>query len=416
MTPSSTPAPAAPGAPHPASHASGPVRRLTARGRDEAHRVSSPLELLFDLCFVVAVSQAGVQLVHAVSAGHPGTGVLNYAMVFFAIWWAWMNFSWFASAYDNDDVLYRVVTLVQIAGVLVLAAGVSRAFQQHDYMTVWLGYVIMRLAMATQWLRAARTAEGGERRAALRYAGGVLLCQVGWAGLVVLPQPARPWVFLVMAIAEMCVPLFAEREYETSWHPHHIAERYGLFTIIVLGETIASATVAVKSAVDEHSALGELLPIAAGGLLIVFSAWWIYFVVPIHGHLRSSGRAFLWGYGHYLIFSSAAAIGAGLEVAVEETVGSAHLSTAAASAAVTLPTALYLLTVWALHARHFKVGIAQQLVLPVTALLVLGCTFLGGWSVLAAGLICAAEVATGVTLTARMVRRERTANAGTATG
>lgn len=84
MTPSSTPAPAAPGASHP----SGPVRRLTARGRQEAHRVSSPLELLFDLCFVVAVSQAGVQLVHAVSAGHAGTGVLNYAMVFFAIWWA----------------------------------------------------------------------------------------------------------------------------------------------------------------------------------------------------------------------------------------------------------------------------------------------------------------------------------------
>ncbi|MEU6463387.1 low temperature requirement protein A [Streptomyces sp. NPDC046976] len=416
MTPSSTPAPAAPGASHPASPPSGPVRRLTARGRHEAHRVSSPLELLFDLCFVVAVSQAGVQLVHAVSAGHPGTGVLNYAMVFFAIWWAWMNFSWFASAYDNDDVLYRVVTLVQIAGVLVLAAGVSRAFEQHDYLTVWLGYVIMRLAMATQWLRAARTAEGSERRAALRYAGGVLLCQVGWAGLVVLPQPARPWVFLVMAIAEMCVPLFAERDYETSWHPHHIAERYGLFTIIVLGETIASATVAVKSAVDEHSALGELLPIAAGGLLIVFSAWWIYFVVPIHGHLRSGGRAFLWGYGHYLIFSSAAAIGAGLEVAVEETVGSAHLSTAAASAAVTLPTALYLLTVWALHARHFKVGIAQQLVLPVTALLVLCCTFLGSWSVLAAGLVCAAAVATGVTLTARMVRREHTASDGTPAG
>ena len=165
-----------------------------------------------------------------------------------------------------------------------------------------------------------------------------------------------------------------------------------------------------------HSALGELLPIAAGGLLIVFSAWWIYFVVPIHGHLRSSGRAFLWGYGHYLIFSSAAAIGAGLEVAVEETVGSAHISTAAASAAVTLPTALYLLTVWALHARHFKVGIAQQLGLPVTALLVLCCTFLGGWSVLAAGLVCAAAVATGVTLTARMVRRERAASAGTPAG
>ncbi|MFB8175985.1 low temperature requirement protein A [Streptomyces sp. NPDC055966] len=408
MTSSSAPPPASSGAPR----LPGPLRRLTSRGRDEAHRVSSPLELFFDLCFVVAIAQAGVQLVHAVAEGHAGGGILNYAMQFFAIWWAWMNFTWFASAYDNDDALYRVVTLVQIAGVLVLAAGVSQAFQSHDYLMVWLGYLIMRLAMAAQWLRAARAATGAERTMALRYACGVLLCQVGWTGLVVLPGPARPWVFLVMAIAEMCVPLYAEKSSTTSWHPHHIAERYGLFTIIVLGETISAATIAVKSAVNEHSALGELLPIAAGGLLIVFSAWWIYFVVPIHGHLRSNGQAFLWGYGHYLIFASAAAIGAGLEVAVEQTVGKTHISTLSASAAVTLPTALYLLTVWALHSRHFKVGIAQQLVLPGTALLVICCTFLGHWAVLAAGLVCAGAVATGVTLTARMAGRERAASGG----
>ncbi|MFI8238911.1 low temperature requirement protein A [Streptomyces sp. NPDC085866] len=406
MTSSSAPAPAS------GAHKSqGPLRRLTARRRDEAHRVSSPLELFFDLCFVVAIAQAGVQLVHAVAAGHAGSGILNYAMVFFAIWWAWMNFTWFASAYDNDDALYRVVTLVQIAGVLVLAAGVSRAFEHHDYLVVWLGYVIMRLAMVAQWLRAARSAEGPERSTALRYACGVLLCQVGWLGLILLPEPARPWVFLVMVIAELSVPLYAEKARVTSWHPHHIAERYGLFTIIVLGETIAAATVAVKSALDEHDALGELLPIAAGGLLIVFAAWWIYFVVPIHGHLRSSRQAFLWGYGHYLIFASAAAIGAGLEVAVEQAVGKAHISTLSASAAVTLPTALYLLTVWALHSRHFKVGISQQLVLPVTALLVVCCTFLREWAVLAAGLVSAAAVVVGVTLTTRMVARERRANA-----
>jgi low temperature requirement protein LtrA len=244
----------------------------------------------------------------------------------------------------------------------------------------------------------------------------VLLCQIGWLGLVVLPQPARLWVFLVMAVAEMCVPLYAERVHTTSWHPHHIAERYGLFTIIVLGETIAAATAAVKSAVDEHGALGVLLPIAAGGLLIVFSAWWIYFVVPIHGHLRSNRQSFLWGYGHYLIFASAAAIGAGLAVAVEEAVGTAHISTLSASAAVTLPAALYLLTVWALHSRHFKVGIAQQLVLPVTALLVICCTFLGDWAVLAAGLVCSASVAAGVTLTSRTASRTGAVSASASAG
>lgn len=384
-----------------------PLRRLTARGRDEAHRVASPLELFFDLCFVVAIAQAGVALVHSVAEGHAYQGLLNYAMVFFSIWWAWMNFTWFASAYDNDDALYRVVTLLQIAGVLILAAGVSRAFEDHEFLAVWLGYVTMRSALIVQWLRVARSSEGAERTTALRYTFGVLLCQVGWLGLVVLPEGGRAWVFLVMALLEMCVPVFAEKDHPTSWHPHHIAERYGLFTIIVLGETIAAATVAVKSGIDENDALDELLPIAAGGLLIIFAAWWIYFVVPIHGHLRSNKQAFLWGYGHYLVFASAAAIGAGLEVAVEQAVDKAHISTQAASAAVTLPTALYLLTVWLLHSRHFKVGVPQQLVLPVAALLVICCTFLGDRAVVAAGVVAALAVVTGTTLTARMVAREQ---------
>ncbi|QEV18576.1 low temperature requirement protein A [Streptomyces alboniger] len=385
------------------------LRPLLPRGRDEEHRVATPLELFFDLCFVVAVAQAGASLVHTVAEEHPGDGVLHYAMTFFGLYWAWVNFSWFSSAYDNDDVLYRVVTLVQIAGVLVFAAGVSRAFEENDFLLIWLGYLIMRLALSSQWLRVAKAARGAERTTALRYAFGVLLCQVGWSGLLFLPEGGRPWLFLVMAIAEMAVPAFAERGYTTAWHPHHISERYGLFTIIVLGETIAAATIAVKSGIEENDALDELLPIAAGGLLIVFAAWWIYFVVPFHGRLRGNRQAFLWGYGQYVVLGSAAAIGAGIEVAVEQAVGEAHISTLAASAAVTVPTTLYLITVWALHSRYFKVGLAQQLVLPVSALATLASTFAGRWAVLVAGLVAAATVATGVTLTARTNRADRSA-------
>ncbi len=87
--------------------------------------------------------------------------------------------------------------------------------------------------------------------------------------------------------------------------------------------------------------------------------------------------------------------------------GKAHLSALAASAAVTLPTALFLLMVWALHSRFYKVGIAQQSVLPATALLVAVCTFLGRWAVLAAGLVSALAVAAGVTLTALATIPER---------
>ncbi|MEU6958257.1 low temperature requirement protein A [Streptomyces chrestomyceticus] len=376
------------------------MARMTARGRSEAHRAATPLELFFDLCFVVAVAQAGKQLVHALAEGHPGHGVPGYLMLFFAIWWAWVNFSWFSSAYDTDDALYRVVTLVQMAGVLILAAGVPRAFD-GDFAAVWFGYLVMRLALVAQWLRAAHGSTGPERTTALRYAAGVTLCQAGWLAVLLSPEDVRPWVFLALAVAETAVPTVAERDHQTSWHPHHIAERYGLFVIIMLGETVSAATIAVQSAVDEQEELGNLLPLAAGGLLLIFAAYWIYFAVPIHLHLSSNRQAFLWGYGHYLIFGSAAAIGAGIEVAVEESVGKAHLSQFAASACVTVPGALFMFTVWLIHSRHQKRGLAQQLVLPVSSVLVLICTFAGHAAVLLAGLVASLTVAVGVTLTAR---------------
>ncbi|KJS53142.1 low temperature requirement protein A [Streptomyces rubellomurinus] len=378
-----------------------PVRRMVPRDRDEPHRVATPLELFFDLCFVVAVGQAGRELAHALAAGHYGDGLRGFVLSFFAIWWAWMNFTWFASAYDCDDVPYRVTTLVQIAGVLILAAGVPRLFATHDLALPITGYVVMRLAMVTQWLRAAASEQGEARRVALRYAVGITLCQVGWVVLLLLPDAARPVIIPVGALCELAVPVVAELRTQTAWHPHHIAERYGLFTLIVLGETVSAATVAVQSAVDEHEGLGRLLLVAVGGLLICFAAWWIYFARPVHGHLRSNRQAFAWGYGHYVVFASAAAIGTGLEVAVESAVHKTEISETAATATVTVPTAVYLLTVWYLHSRHTKRGLLAQAVAPTTAVLVLACTAFGGSGVLAAGLVCALMVVVGVVLHSR---------------
>lgn len=267
-----------------------------------------------------------------------------------------------------------------------------------------IGYLIMRVALTAQWLRAAAGESGPARRAALTYAAGLVVCQAGWVALLFAPGDLKRWLFLVVAAAELLVPVVAERGHRTPWHAHHIVERYGLFTIIVLGETIAASTVAVKSAVDEHEALGELLPIAAGGLLIVFAAWWIYFAVPMHRRLTSNREAIPWGYGHLLIFTSGAAIGAGIEVAVEHAVGKAHISQVAANAAVTIPSALFLLMVWLLHSRYFKRGVAEQLTLPLSALVILACTWAGPYAVLYAGLAATATIAIGLTLAGRDTR------------
>jgi low temperature requirement protein LtrA len=374
--------------------------RMRARSSSEPHRASTPLELLFDLCFVVAVAQAGSKLVHALAEGHPGHGVTGYLLVFFAIWWAWMNFTWFASAYDTDDVPYRLATLVQMSGVLVLAAGVPRAFDHADYAVAVVGYLIMRLALTCQWLRAALSESGAARKVALRYAAGLVVVQLAWVGLLLMPGTLRTGGFLLLIVAELSVPVFAEHDRRTSWHPHHIAERFGLFTIIMLGEAISAATVAVQSALDESPALHLLLPIAAGGLVIVFAAFWSYFAVPVHEYLTSSRQAFMWGYGHYALLGSAAAIGAGIEVVVEEVTHHADISARAAAACVTVPTAVFLATVWAVHTRPFKRGTAQHLVLPTGAAAVLACTPAGHLAVPLAGLVCACTVTAGVWMAA----------------
>jgi low temperature requirement protein LtrA len=157
-------------------------------GRDpgEDHRAATPLELFFDLVFVVAVSYASDSLAHGLAEGRVADSLSNYGLVFFAIWWAWVNFTWFASAYDTDDVLYRLFVFATMTGALIIAAGVGPAFEQRDYTIAVVGYVVMRIALVTQWLRAAR--DDPERRTtAYRYAVGVTACQVGWVVAVFLP-------------------------------------------------------------------------------------------------------------------------------------------------------------------------------------------------------------------------------------
>ena len=119
-------------------------RPMSGRDPDEENRPSTPLELFFDLCFVVAVAAAAASLHHDLAHDHL-SGLIGYAMVFFAIWWAWVNYSWFASAYDTGDIIFRLLTFVVMSGVLVLAAGVPRAAgEEHDFWLVVAGYVIMR--------------------------------------------------------------------------------------------------------------------------------------------------------------------------------------------------------------------------------------------------------------------------------
>lgn len=345
---------------------------MTGRDPYEEHRSSTPLELLFDLCYVVAVSQAASTLAHDLMAGHIRHGVVGYAASFFAVWWAWVNFTWFASAYDTDDVPYRLLTLLQIAGVLVLAAGVPDGFE-GDFGVMVVGYVIMRVALVGQWLRAAG-ADPAHRQTARRYAAGVAGLQVLWILFLLVPSGARLAVFGVLVAAELLVPYWAEKSGFTPWHPGHIAERYGLFTIIVLGECILGATVAIQQAAD-RGVSADLLGVAFGGILLVLGIWWIYFREPFEGSLNQEpGVSFPFGYAHYFVFGSIAALGAGLELAADAGSGHVVLSDVGVGLAVAVPVIVFLL---ALSVIEVVVGSRSdhhpnRLVLAVVALLALG--------------------------------------------
>jgi low temperature requirement protein LtrA len=362
---------------------------MVARAQHEAHRAATPLELFFDLVFVVAIAQAADGLHHAVTEGHAAEGLIGYAMVFAGIWWAWMNFTWFASAYDCDDVWYRLAVFLQISGALVFAGGVAGMFDTHipNIATVG-GYVIMRLAMVGQWLRAAAS-DPPRRTTARRYAAGVAAVQLLWIGILFIPQYSTP-AFLFFFALELAVPMWAEGAEPTTWHPHHIAERYGLLTLIVLGESILAATLAVQSALASGERLPALVPIIVGGLLIVYSMWWIYFDRPVHDLLTSIRKAFVWGYGHYVVFSAAAAVGAGLAVAIDHATAHTQIGAVAAGAAVAVPVAVYLLCLWFLHDRPDSRR--SRPLGPVSAVLIL-LTPLTGHAVPLTGLILAVLIA-----------------------
>ncbi|BDV30187.1 membrane protein [Microbacterium terricola] len=339
---------------------------MTGRDPQERHRASTPLELLFDLTFVVAFSQISGQAAHYLEIGDLSTALSAFAFTVFAVTWAWINYSWLASAYDNDDIFFRVATLVEMVGVLVLALGVPPVFHSiaeggHlDNTVVVAGYVIMRVAAIALWLRAAAH-DAARRKTCLAYAGNIAIAQVFWVVLIFLNLPIGTTfaITTVLILFELAGPVFAELRFgRTPWHPHHIGERYGLLVIITLGEIILGTILAISAVVEaEHEWSVEAALLALGGTSLVFALWWVYFTMPSGTLLaRHPARAWLWGYGHIILFGSLVGVGAGLHVAAQVISHEAHVDAAFALICVAVPVLVYeimLFTLYTLLLRRF---------------------------------------------------------------
>jgi low temperature requirement protein LtrA len=334
------------------------VRRMAGRDPDEQHRVATPLELLFDLTFVIAFGIAANEFAHMLAENHVGAGLLGFSLATFAVCWAWINFSWFASAYDTDDWVYRLMTMLQMVGVIIMALGFPPMFasiehgEHVDSRVMVAGYVIMRIALVGQWLRAAKQ-DPSRRSACLTYALWVTIAQVGWiAGALVHKSIPVTFAMVVVLIAvETLGPIIAEyRAGGTPWHAHHIAERYGLLAIIALGEGVVGTVASLSAVVSAQGWSFDAAFVVVAGIGLTFGMWWSYVVVPQAELLAAHReRSFWFGYLPIVMYGAIVATGAGLHVSAYYIEHHSKLSSTETVLAVALPVGLYIASIYALY-------------------------------------------------------------------
>jgi low temperature requirement protein LtrA len=325
------------------------INSLVSRDVNEVGRNATALELFYDLIYVVAIASLAAELHHALSAWHHvGHALLMYVVIFFTIWWPWNTYTWFASGYDTDDAQFRLSSFAQMIGVIIIAVGVKPAFSDNNFLIMMVGYVTMRVPYVLMWLKVAYD-DIDSRPIALRYAIGVFLIQIAWS--ISILYFANLYLFFILIFFELLVPYIAEHSVNKgknkTYHYEHIEERLGLLTIIVLGESMLAVAYAFQYVVESFST--DLVTLAGSAVLILFSMWWLYFDDFVEEQLASEKKSFIWGYGHYLIYGFATAVGVLISVNVDVLANSAKIESTIAVLGLSLTLAGYLVSVWICH-------------------------------------------------------------------
>ncbi|MER7441928.1 low temperature requirement protein A [Micromonospora avicenniae] len=295
-----------------------------AAGVTEARR-SSWLELFFDLVFVVAVFQLGALL----NEGHSAHGVLVFAGLISTIWWLWFSFSYFADLFDDDRPPSRFVQLVAMLGVLALSATLDGGVAD-DSAPYSLAYGLLLALLAGMY-----GVVGWRRKRAREFcwwnAAGFLLDAVLWFSSLLVPPPGRYalWGVGLALNAAVAGPLAYTWAGRAPVQRSHMPERFGLFTIVVLGE----AVLAVANGIGETGWRPTAVAVGVGGFVIACGIWWVYFASTfdqeagnraVRGGRALVVRSYLYAYGHLLVYGSIVASGVAVEVAAREAVHGDH--------------------------------------------------------------------------------------------
>lgn len=285
-------------------------------------RRASWLELFFDLVFVAAVAALAAQLHDAHSVG----GLVVFVGLFVPVWWAWMAYTWYAAAFDDGGVVHRIGMLAGMLAAAAMSAGVA-GVTEGDPQVFVVSYAclfgVLAALYVAAWLR-----EPAARRLAGRMVLGYALGAVVWLSSLAFDDGVRPFVWavgLVLLIATFAYATWAHGATGPSpYDAGHVAERYGLFTLVVLGESV----VVTVAGLDTGGSQGAVV-VAVLGFVAAAAVWWLYFGVframPVEGGFR--GR-FVWAQGHLFVFAGIAAAAVGVEFAAEAVAEGAELKLA----------------------------------------------------------------------------------------
>jgi low temperature requirement protein LtrA len=302
--------------------------RLRSTDREPGERHATWVELFFDLVFVVAVAQ----LSHLISNDPSATSFLHYTLLFAPVWFIWVGFTVYADRFDTDDVPHRLLVLAGMAVIAALAVHVDDAFSGGS-IPFALCSILARAILLAMNVRAMRAVPAARDYIAVYVRGwsaGLLL----WIVSLAVPEPGRYIVWGAAVLIEVATPLVAERRVGTvALHVSHIGERFALFTIIVLGESVVSVTAGIAE-VDFDLANSV---IAVGAFVTASALAWVYFD-RLGTELIGST---LYVYAHFVVYLGLAAVGPGTLLAIEAADDSAL--PAGARAALCGGAALYLL-------------------------------------------------------------------------
>jgi low temperature requirement protein LtrA len=271
-------------------------------------RKASWFELFFDLVFVVAVAQlSGAYAHHFDWAGAAGSMLLLLAM-----WWCWLGHTFHATRFDEQRRGQRLLGLAQIGAVTAIGYGVADAFGTRG-VAFACGVAAFKALLALAYVGERRWA--GARGLIRAYASLYAVQAALWAGSALLEPKARLAAWCAALALDLVSPWWVARfTTRVQPHPEHLPERFGLFTIILLGEGMAS----VVHALDHGGALTtQALAAAALGAVVTFLCWVGYFEFGrAHGerHVASAAqgrRLRLWAYGHVPLYVGIASLAAG---------------------------------------------------------------------------------------------------------